>query len=241
MVPPSTPLGSAYISLDFDDGYLSSFEHALPIINGAGFKTTQYIITGSLSKPGRVSLAQVRAMQAAGNEIGAHTRTHPYLTRVSAQQAMDEICGSRKDLIALGITPKTFAYPEGDYNPTIESIAMQAGFAGARATRGGLNNATTDLFALRSYQTSASTTLPEMKYVIDQAIANKEWLTIVFHKTDELGSYYNTSSQLIRGIVAYLQSTQVPVITESQGLSIINGIRGNANDIRKYTPTNSLQ
>ncbi len=224
------------ISIDFDDGFISEYNNALSIINGAGFPTTQYIITGFLTREGRVNKQQILAMQAAGNEIGAHTRTHPYLAKIPEAQARDEICGSKKDLIAIGITPKTLAYPEGNFDPTVENIVKQAGFLGARTTEAGLNNSGTNRFALRSYQMNASTTFAQVKFVIDQGIADKEWLTLVFHRVDENGNPISVTHQLIQQVVSYIKSTGTPVVTESQGLAIMNNITGVISDLKSYKP-----
>lgn len=64
-----------------------------------------------------MNLSQIRDIYNGGHEVGAHSRTHPFLTGLTGTQALDEISGARQDMLAAGFTPSdTFVYPYGDYN-----------------------------------------------------------------------------------------------------------------------------
>src|SRR5262245_14007263 len=104
--PPANPNPSSagsptegVVSINFDDGYESAYENGLPIVEDAGFKTTQFIITKVVGGPGYVTRGQILAMQNSGHEIGDHTRTHPNLTTLSPAQQKNEIVGAQQDLI----------------------------------------------------------------------------------------------------------------------------------------------
>jgi len=75
---------------------------------------------------------QLAGMAAAGITMAGHTRTHPILSQVDAEQARAEIAGSRADLGArLGTEPDWFAYPQGgpaDYTPATEQAVRDAGY-----------------------------------------------------------------------------------------------------------------
>ena len=77
----------------------------------------------------------VREMARAGVTVGAHTHTHPILTRLSREDARREIETSRDRLtIELGVPPRWFGYPQGgpaDYDDVVVTLVRQAGFAGA--------------------------------------------------------------------------------------------------------------
>jgi len=218
--------GGPLISFTFDDGFRSAYEKGLPIVNAAGFKTTQYIITGYLDRGGKeyVSRQDVLAMQKAGNEIGAHSRTHPSLAKVPLSQAEDEICGSRHDLVALGISPLTFAYPEGSEDPDVEKIVQAAGFAGARGTSANFDNHESDTYDLQSYAITASTSVAQMESFIDQAVTNKEWLILDFHRIDEDGNRISATHEFVQAIVDYVKQKGVPVVTVGEGLGLMQNI-----------------
>ena len=75
---------------------------------------------------------QVGEMANAGIAFGAHTHTHPILTRVPLVQARHEACLSRDQLQArLGHAITTFAFPNGqaaDYNISLQQMLRQSGF-----------------------------------------------------------------------------------------------------------------
>lgn len=81
---------------------------------------------------------QAAALAEAGMEIGAHTLTHPFLSRLGAAAQRAEIAGSR-DLIAarLGVTPRGLAYPGGDHDATSIAACREAGLEHAVTTRAG--------------------------------------------------------------------------------------------------------
>jgi len=71
----------------------------------------------------------ISGMKAAGQEFGAHTLSHPYLTRLSRQEQLQEIEDSKK-LIEnkLAMTVKHFCYPYQDFNRATEDLVQQAGY-----------------------------------------------------------------------------------------------------------------
>lgn len=68
-------------------------------------------------------------------EIGSHTVSHPYLTRVPAAERRAEIERSRAELEeAAGRAVRYFAYPGGDYDAETLGIVRDAGYDAALAT-----------------------------------------------------------------------------------------------------------
>ncbi|MEK7591584.1 MAG: polysaccharide deacetylase family protein [Patescibacteria group bacterium] len=69
------------------------------------------------------------------HEIGAHSMTHPKLSKIPLEQAREEIGGSKAWIESVTGKPCTmFCYPYGDYNPDIASLVREEGFRGARST-----------------------------------------------------------------------------------------------------------
>ena len=91
---------------------------------------------------------QVRALRAAGMQIGAHTVSHPILARLDDRAARDEIATSRAQLEAmLGERVALFAYPNGrpgrDFGPRDVALARELGFSAAVTTAPGAAGAHT--------------------------------------------------------------------------------------------------
>jgi len=110
---------------------------------------------GQGESPKRLMLSweEVGVLRGLGFAVGAHTVSHPILSRLSREEAWREIHGSRIAIERiLGIRPRVFAYPNGgpeDVTPTTVSLVTEAGFECAVTTRRGLNTPTTPLMELR--------------------------------------------------------------------------------------------
>lgn len=95
----------------------------------------------------------VAALAAAGLEIGAHTRSHPVLSRLGADEQRAEIGGSAESIErTLGRRPRSFAYPFGrrwDVDPHSSVAAGEARFETAVSSHSGTNEAGADVHALK--------------------------------------------------------------------------------------------
>lgn len=100
-----------------------------------------------------MSTGQVRALRAAGMQIGAHTVTHPILARLDDDSAYREIADGKDQLEALlGERVRLFAYPNGkpgeDYQQQSVELVRRAGFDAAFSTAWGAARAGSDVFQL---------------------------------------------------------------------------------------------
>ena len=96
---------------------------------------------------------QVRTLHQSGIEIGAHTMTHPILTRVDAETALREMTDSRQRLEEItGAPVRSFAYPNGrprrDYDHTHVGLARDAGFDLALTTAWGAATIDSDMLQI---------------------------------------------------------------------------------------------
>lgn len=231
--------GHGLVSLNFDDGYQSMFDNGLPILDAAGLKSTQYIITQKVGTDSYVTLDEVLQMSNDGHEIGVHTRTHQNLTTLTEAQMTDEIAGAKQDLISWGIMPTTLAYPYGGYNSAVEAVVKSAGLRGARDSDLGYNSSGLgltfggplyhDTHPLELWSEAAeidmNTTLSDITSEIDYAVANNLWLIILFHRVDETDpccAPISVDHTLIQGTVDYLVQHHVPVVTNNEGMIIEN-------------------
>jgi peptidoglycan/xylan/chitin deacetylase (PgdA/CDA1 family) len=84
---------------------------------------------------------ELRRLAGEGLRIGAHSRTHPFMNRITAGRARLEACGSRDDLRRElpGALP-IFAYPDGRYGPEAIGALREAGFVCAFTMRRGTND-----------------------------------------------------------------------------------------------------
>ena len=157
-IPASDPSAREF-AITFDDGSLTVLRHALKPLAATGFKAINYLVSdliGGINAwdtvrgevPDRLmDEVQVREWMAAGHEIGAHTRTHPKLTRISPEQAREEIAGSKKSLEdRFGVPIRHFCYPYGDHSPQVKDMVEEAGYQTAVTVVPGVWNMGVDPF-----------------------------------------------------------------------------------------------
>jgi peptidoglycan/xylan/chitin deacetylase (PgdA/CDA1 family) len=92
---------------------------------------------------------QVKRLRSMGMNIGAHTVTHPILTRIDSTRALQEIADSRDTLQELlGQPIRLFAYPNGmprrDYGDEHVAMVKRCGFHFAVTTAPGSASARSD-------------------------------------------------------------------------------------------------
>jgi len=106
--------------------------------------------------PMMLSWDDIKTMHVNGLSFGSHTVTHPIMSKISPEQAMWEICESKKIIEShLGAPVRTFAYPNGkeeDFDHTTKALLQEVGYVCALTTIFGTNAYGHDLFALRRGQ-----------------------------------------------------------------------------------------
>ena len=96
---------------------------------------------------------QVRQLVRRGMDVGAHTVSHPILTRLDSSAAKNEICDSKGQLEDLLGRPVTlFAFPNGvpgqDYSAEHVRMVRECGFTAAVSTAWGTATRRSDRFQL---------------------------------------------------------------------------------------------
>jgi peptidoglycan/xylan/chitin deacetylase (PgdA/CDA1 family) len=148
------PLRRRSVVLSFDDGYCNFHQHAFPILQEFGYPAIVFAVSGLLGQPARwlsdggedsalMPPAMLRELRQGQVEIGSHTESHPRLSKLSREQARQEIAGSKAALEdTLGESVDFFAYPYGDYDPGVRDAVAQAGYrAAVTCSRGAANTA----------------------------------------------------------------------------------------------------
>jgi peptidoglycan/xylan/chitin deacetylase (PgdA/CDA1 family) len=115
--------------------------------------------------PGVLGWNDLRRLAGEGLAIGAHSRTHPFMDRLSAEAARDEVLGAMEDLRReLGEALPIFCYPNGRCGPAVLDALRKAGIVVAFTTRRGTNDLrTADPLQLRRINVSRSAALPVLR------------------------------------------------------------------------------
>jgi peptidoglycan/xylan/chitin deacetylase (PgdA/CDA1 family) len=118
-----------WLILTFDDGFVSDYEAAFPLLKKNGLKGTFFITAQNIGSPEYTNVSQLREMAKAGMEIGSHGLTHRYLVTMSRSEAIREI-GESKDRLEqkLGIEITSFAPVGGHYRGWMVETALRYGY-----------------------------------------------------------------------------------------------------------------
>ena len=141
-----TPLGSLALATQAQRGsayrrlkrYFNTLHHAETL------KQTHKICCALAVGPaaaGVLGWDELRRLAGEGLAIGAHSRTHPFMNWINAQEAREEVVGSQDDLRReIGRALPMFCYPHGRYNRVVLEVLREAGVAVAFTTRRGTND-----------------------------------------------------------------------------------------------------
>lgn len=110
------------VVISFDDGDITVYTEAFPIMQEFGFTGINYLVGDRLGADGFMHPEQILELLDAGWEVGSHSMTHADLTK--CEDPAWEIEQSRLKLeTALGIPVETFAYPFGlEVEATIRKV-----------------------------------------------------------------------------------------------------------------------
>lgn len=159
------------VGITFDDGYQNNLANALPLLKKHGFTATCYAVStqlggtnswdrGHVAEKPLMTETDWRTWLGAGMDIGSHTRTHADLNKLDAEQAREEIVGSKRDLEnTLACEVRHFCYPYGRYSPEHSRMVQEAGYLSATTTRRGRVHAGDDPMALRRVLVAQATHL----------------------------------------------------------------------------------
>jgi hypothetical protein len=115
--------------LTFDDGHISQYESAIPILSRFGVFSMFFPVVGWLESRSCMSWQQIRTIYGLGHMIGSHTLSHPTLTHCSDSALKREIRES-KDLLEnrLGAPVRSIAIPHGKYDKRVLQECEAAGY-----------------------------------------------------------------------------------------------------------------
>src|ERR1700754_4379558 len=134
------PLPARAVVVSIDDGYLSNYTNARPVLRRLGWPAVLNLEVKNLHEPEwGLTDGRVRELIADGWEIDSHTLTHPDLTMIGAEQLTAEVAESRRRLQrAFGVPVNFFCYPAGRYDDAVIAAVEAAGYLAATTVNPGL-------------------------------------------------------------------------------------------------------
>ena len=139
------------VAISFDDGYISIYEQAFPMLQTFDYPFSLFLSTQPINdgQSNYMSWQQIREMTDAGVVIGNHMIDHPYMLEnkqgESDQQRLQRL---RQELLQAeqtilkqtGQSHRYLAYPYGEYDAAIKAMLSELGFVGLAQNSGAVSS-----------------------------------------------------------------------------------------------------
>ncbi len=186
------PFPPKSIIITFDDGYLSNYLYAYPILKKYGFTAVIFVTLDPCSEvfdPYRefdapLTLSQMKEMSDSGViSIQSHGVTHRPLEGLSNEEIEKELLESKIELEKITKKPVNFLALAGAiYDKRPRVIAKQLGYDGVFTGYKGTNSLTTDPYCLRRMVVERDFTLRDFKSILSP-LAACQWRIIGWLKS----------------------------------------------------------
>jgi peptidoglycan/xylan/chitin deacetylase (PgdA/CDA1 family) len=120
---------SLKIEITFDDGDITNYAHAYPVLKEKELRAYFFILVGKVGENGYMNWQQIKELRDAGMIIGSHGMTHRILT-VLKEKELDYELGESKKILEkeLGSEIKNLSIPRGFCNKKVIGKAKKLGY-----------------------------------------------------------------------------------------------------------------
>ncbi len=155
------PVPDKAVAITFDDGYISIYDTAFPMLQEYGYPFTLFLSTEPINngQANYMSWEQVQHMADAGVTIANHMVEHPYmLDRREDESEQAWLARMREELLTAeqtiadytGQSHRLLAYPYGEYDDRLKTLIADEGFIGLAQNSGAVGYHS-DFLALPRY------------------------------------------------------------------------------------------
>ena len=217
--------GRALASFTFDDFPKSAWTAGGPILEGFGAKASYYAVGDfcgrTVENVEQYDEADLKAVHAAGHEVGCHTFSHQHGPHVSSQRLREDVAGNAAFLTErLGEAPVTFAYPYGEASPRTKALFASL-FAASRGIRPGVNGAVTDMAQLRAVPLEIrSWKALDVERWVEAARASKGWLVFFSHDVSESPSPYGATPAMLTHALTCVRQAGIEITTVKEAVAV---------------------
>lgn len=150
-------LPSRSVLITIDDGCRSVTELTGPMLKKYGYQAVVFVTTDPSAKvfhdvaaaDPQMTPEEIRSLDPAVFEVGAHGVMHRRLTELSDSELMRELAESRRTLEQWTRRPvRTLAAPHGRYDARVQRVARAVGYEAMFTSDRGVIEPTRDIFAL---------------------------------------------------------------------------------------------
>ena len=223
------------VAITFDDGYISIYDTAFPMLQSYGFPFTLFLSTGPIDRQQQnfINWEQIKEMSSAGVIIANHMVEHPYmLAKGQDESELEWINRLEKELLKAelrieqqtGQSHRYLAYPFGEFNTEIKNMLEANDFIGL-AQNSGAVGVNSDFLALPRFPlASIYANLDTAKIKLDSKAFNVDLIQPLSPVTQDRNPpvtlKFNDGNYNLSQIGCFANSKPLPMtwIDKSQGL-----------------------
>lgn len=199
------------------------YTNAYPLMQARDIKSTSYMITDKIGTVGFPTAGQLQEMNAAGHDIGNHTKTHAQLDGLSLAAATAELTDGKAALDALGLTRASshVAYPNGRYGGNALQAMSDAGMLTGRTCDRGVETFS-EINTLGKYRLEifywigGTTTISDLVAAVNAIRWQKRILIVLFHTIGVGSGSYDISVADFTTFLDAVVASGVQTMTISQ-------------------------
>lgn len=217
-VRAAEPVPDRLVALTFDDSVVSHATFVAPLLKKYGFGATFFITEGfefTTDKEHYLTWEQIKALHAAGFEIGNHTRRHTAVPRQTPEQLLADVEHIERQCAAHGIPrPTSFCYPGYQTNAAAVKLLRERGYRFARAGGARAFDPAADepLLMPQAFDGKPDSTMEQFKAAVAQARDGKV-VVLTFHGIPDLKHpWVNTDPAKFERYLAHLKEQGCRVV-----------------------------
>jgi len=116
--------------ITFDDGHLSNYDLALPLLEKYGARSIFFITTDWMGTKGRMSGQHLRELLGQGHLVESHSCSHPFLPDCTDERLRNELeCSRRRLEDVLGSPVTAVSLPYGRWDRRVLRACLKAGYS----------------------------------------------------------------------------------------------------------------
>ena len=236
------------ILLTIDDGLLSFYENAWPILKAKKIPFILFVNTREVGAYNYMNWSQIKELSKEDFvEIGNHSHSHEYLVNETPEVIKEDIIKAKEIFKKnLGTNSKFFSYPFGEYSLAFKKIIKDLEFDYAFGQHSGVIDDTKDLFelprfpinekygAIDRFKTLVKTLpfkykkiIPEEKYLIDKK--NPPKVSIEFYDNiknlNQINCFSNEENTWRKSNIQFINDSTLNIILSGKFI----GERGRIN------------
>lgn len=207
------------VVLTFDDSVASHATFVAPLLKTYGFGATFFITEGFqfvIDKKNYMTWEQIQVLDAAGFEIGNHTKQHSRVGGQTLEQLTGDIAYIEEQCKTYGIPhPTSFCYPAYQTSETATKVLQERGYRFARAGGARAFDPETDdpLAMPQAFDGKPESTLEQFKAAVAMARDGKIAI-MTFHGVPDIKHpWVNTEPKKFKNYMEHLKKSGCRVIS----------------------------